>query len=592
MIADFSPQEAQWLNDHWAELSPGERAVIARRIQAGDVTPLPGAELSWQDWLDQYCADAVRYPLADHHIAAWDWFDGLQSGVRPPSLFAAFARGHGKSTTAELGVVRCCVKGTRRFALYVKAALESASKHIYTIARRFEKIGVDRQVNKYGLATGWNAQQLTTANGFSVLSFGVDGALRGIKLEQFRPDIIIIDDVDELGDSMAEILRKIEAISNSILPAGSDDMAVGWFQNPQQPNSAMSQVLDGRADMLKNRILLGPIPAVRDLVYEPREDPDKVTRHYILSGEATWAGKPIATCQQEIHDYGISAFLRECQHDIYSTGVFFTNWSDAKHIRLPNASDGVCESCLGDPQSAVHCMECYGRGQKTRAPWLPPSWWQYYGGLDYGRNERNPFAFLLIGVDHHGDAKLLEEILQPSMAPEQQAAEVKAKLAIYGLAPSQVPIYCDPSFFPKAASDEVLPIGSSRPVPGWSMFTNNGKHVSDIYLGEGLRVLPAMSANTHEERINGWVAVNQYLDRPGGLTVYEGRCPNFVRAIRIAPRSPLDGRDVDTKSDDHLLDCFRFFARNKYIPSGVVPTPEKPLYVPAWMRNKKKAGYA
>jgi len=591
MIAEFTPAEAQWLDEHWHELSDKDKAVISRRVMIGEITPLPGAELPWQEWLARYCADATRYPLAPHHVEAWEWFDALQPGIRPPALIAAFSRGHGKSTTGELGVVRTCVKGTRHFALYVKASLESANKHIHTIARRFEKIGVNRQVNKYGLAVNWNAQQLTTQNGFSVISFGVDGAVRGIKLETFRPDLILIDDIDELGDSAAEILKKIEALSNSILPTGSDDMAVAFLQNPQQPNSVMSQMLDGRADMLKNRITLGPIPALRDFTCEERIDPDNVKRHYILTGTPTWEGKPREKCQEEIHTYGYSAFLRECQHDISRTGIYFTNFNTVKHVRKVNQTYGPCPVCEA---KNPNCVSCGGTGKYVPAPMPPPRWWNYFGGLDYGR--RSPFSFHLYGVTDSEEVKVLSEVYETDLEPSSedhtnpgQAELILAVLKSFGLDPRSVPIYCDPSIFP--ARDEQATISHGRTIkPGWSMTTNAGKYISEMYQEAGLQVYPAMSSNSKKERYNGWGAVNAILDKPDCLTIYEEACPNLIRELKQAPCDSKDPDDVDSSCSDHAIDDFRHFCRARWQPAEI--PPEKPAYVPMWMRNKRKGGYA
>ena len=61
-----------------------------------------------------------------------------------------------------------------------------------------EKCGIERAVNKYGYSKGWNAQKLRTANGFNVLAFGLDTGARGVKLDNLRPDMIILDDIDEM----------------------------------------------------------------------------------------------------------------------------------------------------------------------------------------------------------------------------------------------------------------------------------------------------------------------------------------------------------------------------------------------------------
>lgn len=65
------------------------------------------------------------------------------------------------------------------------------------------------------------------------------------------------------------------------------------------------------------------------------------------------------------------------------------------------------------------------------------------------------------------------------------------------------------------------------------MMANAGRHISDEYHAKGLNVIPAMSANTEKERVNGWAVVRQYLLADGALTVYKGRCPQLIRTIAV-----------------------------------------------------------
>src|SRR5579883_508641 len=207
-------------------------------------------DMHWRDWCRTYFPATTVAPFSQRHIDLWEWFEALRPGVRPRTRVSPWPRGGGKSTSGELGIVRVGAKLTRRFALYVCETQDQADKHVQTISTRFEALGIGRSVSKYGHSKGWRRDQLRTDHGFNVAALGADAASRGIKLDDFRPDLIVIDDIDGRHDSEAIIKKKIEILTQSILPAGAPDLAVVVLQNPITKDSIVSQLVDGRADFL------------------------------------------------------------------------------------------------------------------------------------------------------------------------------------------------------------------------------------------------------------------------------------------------------------------------------------------------------
>jgi hypothetical protein len=55
-------------------------------------------------------------------------------------------------------------------------------------------------------------------------------------------------------------------------------------------------------------------------------------RDTIIQGEATWEGQNLAICQAQIDEWGLPAFLAECQHDVYSRSgqIFLPEWFSIK----------------------------------------------------------------------------------------------------------------------------------------------------------------------------------------------------------------------------------------------------------------------
>ena len=204
----------------------------------------------------------------------------------------------------------------------IAVLLESSS-----VAEFYPDLG-SPQKGKYGNTRGWRRERMRTASGFTVDAIGFDTAYRGSKVEEQRPSLIVLDDLDNKLDSLTHTARKITTLTTSLLPAGSSDVAVVGIQNLIIPDGIFSRLTDGRADFLLNRIVSGPHPAVRNLTYEQRNG-----RFYITGGEAAWPGQDLAICQQQIDDWGLSAFLHEAQHEVeVADGGMFS------HLEYPRCS--------------------------------------------------------------------------------------------------------------------------------------------------------------------------------------------------------------------------------------------------------------
>jgi len=294
---------------------------------------------SWENWLEVYFDTYCVYKFADHHKEFWEWVWHLEPYYPARSFVAIWSRGHGKSTSAELACVAVGAKQSRNYVLYVSETQDQADKHVQTIGSMLESelIGYyypdlgSRQVNIYGNAKGWRRNRLITASGFIIDALGLDTASRGIKFEDKRPDLIVVDDVDGKHDSVAATKKKIEILTRSIIPAGARHVTVLAVQNLIHKNSIFSQLADGRADFLADRIVSGPHPALRNFNYAQK---DTGIGHKIVAGEPTWAGASLEVCQDLIDKIGIESFLSECQHDVtqIAQGALFPDWKETHHI--------------------------------------------------------------------------------------------------------------------------------------------------------------------------------------------------------------------------------------------------------------------
>ena len=273
----------------------------------------------WRPWLTALFARYAAHDFAPHHAAFWDWVWALTPGVRPHPLIAIWPRGGAKSTSAELACAAIAALQTRRYVLYVCETQERGDDHVQNVAGMLESPAYARMypeaaarfMGKYGNSKGWRRNRLRTSSGFTIDAIGLDTAARGAKMDEDRPGLIIIDDIDGGLDTDPITQRKINTLTKALLPAGAPDLAVLGVQNLIHQDSIFSRMADGRADFLADREVSGPFPAIRDLRYEQRG-----ARTVITGGDPVWAGQDLARCQSLIDDIGIRAFLSESQQEV------------------------------------------------------------------------------------------------------------------------------------------------------------------------------------------------------------------------------------------------------------------------------------
>ncbi|MCK9601797.1 MAG: hypothetical protein M0R06_22325, partial [Sphaerochaeta sp.] len=306
----------------------------------------------WEQWLRTMYPALFTAPFAVHHAEFWRWVEAINSSSAPAPFFAIWPRGGAKTTSAEAAVTFLAARNTRRFCLYVRGTQDKANESISNIAAMFESRRfvaaypqvAARKLSRYGYSRGWRVDQLRCASGFSVVGLGFDAAVRGVKIEEARPDLIILDDVDEMHDTAAVVDKKIETLTMSILPAGAPNVAILGVQNLIHKGSIFDQIANGTAEFFHNRVVSGPHPAVNALEYEHNPDGG----YYITGGQATWEGQNITTCEKQINEWGLRAFLREAQHIVELPGGVWDN-VEFRHCAPDEVPDLVRGAVWVDP---------------------------------------------------------------------------------------------------------------------------------------------------------------------------------------------------------------------------------------------------
>lgn len=296
--------------------------------------------------------------FAPYHEDFWTWMDLIQKGKKYPAFIAIWPRGGGKSSVAEACVPELGGILARKYCWYVRETQGQSDKSVENISDLLESNEVaryypemsERELGKYGRSKGWRRNRLSTASGFVVDGMGLDQAVRGIKDMEQRPDLIIFDDVDGRHDSADKTLKKIEIMTNSIIPAGSPDVVIIFIQNLLIPDGVMAQVADGRAEFLLDRKISGPYKAVDNLVMHKGED----GKWLVIDGQPTWeAGFPKEIIDWMINDMGPSAFLRECQHEVDKTGGMYDH-IEFEHLYLNQVPELLKTVVIVDPAVTSH----------------------------------------------------------------------------------------------------------------------------------------------------------------------------------------------------------------------------------------------
>lgn len=289
-------------------------------------------------WTKTLFPKVVSKEFAPRHVEMLKWAWSVEKDQRPKPFVSIQPRGGGKSTNAELAIVMCGARDSRKYAWYVCETQALADAHLESIAVLIEHPIVEAyypsfarpHLGKYGSSKAWRRNRLRCGNGFTIDALGLDTAKRGTKLAENRPDLMIFDDVDGRHDSIGATQKKIDTITTSLLPAGSSDVAILFVQNMIIDTGIFAKLASNNPPFLRNRILSGPYPALEDFDWWYNDVGD-----IIIHGKPTWVGQDLETCQQQAEEWGLSAFRREAQHEmIYEDGVF--SHLQFKHIDKEN----------------------------------------------------------------------------------------------------------------------------------------------------------------------------------------------------------------------------------------------------------------
>lgn len=307
--------------------------------------PSKAAELEkqgWEIWLKTLGASTFTRELAPIQKRFWEWNWGVLQKIRkgetldPRELigFLPHARETGKSSNIEWA---CIAEGAllkSGYVIFYSGKQAQAEEHVTAIRDRIESEHVadiypwlgSPKMGTHNNRYGWSKEFLMTKGGWAIRPVGADVAIRGGKVLNLRPSLLVIDDLDELGDSPHVVEHKEQILTRSILPMGNERTRVLVPQNPIHENSVVNRMLTGASLALAVRTVFGeleedgsmsqrPVGAMKNFDYEVRQSSEG-PYSVITKGESNWPGISIENWQTTLNRVGPPAFLAEYQHDM------------------------------------------------------------------------------------------------------------------------------------------------------------------------------------------------------------------------------------------------------------------------------------
>ena len=227
--------------------------------------------------------------------------------------------------------------------------------------------------------------------------------------------------------------------------------------------------------------------------------------------------------------------LAEGDWHVFS-GQFFQQWKESTHVQDLGLPEGV----------------------------------RWFRSLDWGYNAPGCVLWWAILPDHR--QYIRAELKFQRMDEPELAAAVKAVEMTLGR-PTIAYTAGDPSVFNKT--------GATHRHGGFV-----GQSIGETLGHYGLSITPA-----DNERIIGWKRCHSILrPAPDGMPwlIVHPECSYLIRSIGSARSNKTNADDVDTASDDHAIDCWRYGAMSRPAPAMIHDTTQPSVGSIAYMRGRFK----
>lgn len=301
----------------------------------------------WRVWYATIFGEEFASNLAPHHAEALEWHWNTvvlkRAGITPSpnAYFAVWPRGHRKSDhIRHIAVADACLL-RRGYCLYVSSSRGKVHEHALSIERLIHCDGVRdyypdlSKVDKTltGTQRSWTSDRMISEIGYTFHFVGLKEGVAGANVDNVRPSLVVLDDVDEREDSPLISEQRLKVLTRSVLPTRQRNTVFFSAQNYISRHGIIHQIHTGKVPALSNRVITKPIPAFYDLVTEHRTV-DGLPRDIIVSGTPSWPHYTLQAGQAEIDDIGLAAFKVEMQHEVDEdkSGAILPEYDEAVHV--------------------------------------------------------------------------------------------------------------------------------------------------------------------------------------------------------------------------------------------------------------------
>ena len=164
-------------------------------------------------------------------------------------------REHAKSTRMSLAYPLWRVlTGKSKFILLMSASQEMANLFLENIKAELEEN--EKLIEDFGEQAGdkWKSDFITLKNGSAIASKGAGASMRGIRYRQYRPDLVIADDImkDDLANSQTQRDKLYRWFKRVVMALGKDAFIVvvnTIFHSDDLPSRLLKEIEEGK---LKN----------------------------------------------------------------------------------------------------------------------------------------------------------------------------------------------------------------------------------------------------------------------------------------------------------------------------------------------------
>lgn len=192
-------------------------------------------------------------------------------------------REFGKSTKAMIYVMWALIHRHKKFVLYISKSHDHAVKLVGPIKREFEANEMLRDIYGDLRADKWTEGEMEFSNGSKLLAVGRGQTVRGLKFLNHRPDLVILDDIedDESVENKELRLKLHEWLDKQVL-MGVDSKrgTVSAFGTILHPVSLLAEISakENRSEKYANFLSLfyGALDANEKSIWEEKFSTDQL----------------------------------------------------------------------------------------------------------------------------------------------------------------------------------------------------------------------------------------------------------------------------------------------------------------------------